>query len=259
MRQAAAVIRRHGAYSGDQSPVVLTPVARETVQTQVYRELRRALMHGRFTPGQVLTIVDLAKSLNTSTMPVRDALSRLISEQALEAMPNRSVRVPLISIERLLDLRRARTLIEGEALALALPRLTPDDLASARLAIRDYDGAIAARGVCDIEEELDANYGFHMSLYLASGSAILMPIIESLWLQSGPIIRAATLAFDPTSKVSGPHYHSEIVEALEARNSPAARHALESDIGRAFDLLISQLSAPNGASPADQQGRQFNG
>jgi len=259
MRQAAAVIRRHGADTGDHSPVVLTPVARETVQTQVYRELRRALMHGRFTPGQVLTIVDLAKSLNTSTMPVRDALSRLISEQALEAMPNRSVRVPLISVERLVDLRRARTLIEGEALALATPRLALADLASARGAVSDYDAAIAARGVCDIEEELDANYGFHMSLYIASGSSILMPIIESLWLQSGPIIRAATLAFDPTSTVSGPHYHSEIVEALEARNSAAARQALERDIGRAFDLLISQLQASEGPVPSAQKGGLSHG
>ena len=221
----------------------LTPVARDTVQTQVYRELRRALMHGRFTPGQVLGIVDLSRSLNTSTMPVRDALSRLISEQALEAMPNRSVRVPLISVERLADLRRARTLIEGEALALALPRLTREDVDAARAAVRDYDAAIAARGTCAIEEELDANYAFHLSLYAASGSAILIPFIESLWLQSGPIIRAATLAFDPTSTVSGPHYHTEIVDALEAGDEAGARAALERDIGRAFDLLIHQLSA----------------
>jgi DNA-binding GntR family transcriptional regulator len=227
----------------DAAPVVLTPVARETVQTQVYRELRKALMHGRFTPGQVLTIVDLSKSLNTSTMPVRDALSRLISEQALEAMANRSVRVPLITTERLMDLRRARTLIEGEALALAAPRLAKADIATARASVEAYDAAIAARGHCAIEEELDANHAFHMSLYAASGSAILLPFIESLWLQSGPIIRAATLAFDPTSKVSGPHYHTEIVDALEARDVPAARRALENDIVRSFDLLLSQLQS----------------
>ena len=40
-------------------------------------------------------------------MPVREALGRLVSEQALEALPNRSVRVPLITRERLDDLARA--------------------------------------------------------------------------------------------------------------------------------------------------------
>jgi DNA-binding GntR family transcriptional regulator len=249
MRQAAQVAwKRPPEAPGSSEPTVLTPVARETVQTQVYRELRKALMHGRFTPGQVLTIVDLSKSLNTSTMPVRDALSRLVSEQALEAMPNRSVRVPLVSVERLIDLRRARTLIEGEALALAAPRLSTDDILTARTAVVAYDAAIAARGHCAIEDELDANYRFHMSLYAASGSAILLPFIESLWLQSGPVIRAATLAFDPTSKVSGPHYHREIVDALEVYDISSARQALERDIGRAFDLLIDQLQSTGGQS-----------
>ena len=144
MRQVADSALDELETIGPDAPTVLTPVARETVQTQVYRELRKALMHGRFTPGQVLTIVELSKSLNTSTMPVRDALSRLISEQALQAMPNRSVRVPLIDAARLMDLRRARTLIEGEALALAAPRLTPNDIAAARATIRDYDAAVAA-------------------------------------------------------------------------------------------------------------------
>lgn len=226
------------------SPLLgLTPVARESMQTQVYRELRRVLMHGRFAPGQVLTIVDLAKSLNVSTMPVRDALSRLVSEQALEALPSRSVRVPLIDIPRLEDLKHARILIEGEALALAVPRVSDATIAEARLTIRAYDAAIAARGHFAIEQELDANHAFHLSLYEASGSAILIPIIESLWLQSGPVIRSAMQAFDPTSKISAPHYHAEIVDALVARDVAAARRALELDISRSFDLLLDRLKA----------------
>ena len=67
----------------------------------------------------MLRIVDLAETLQTSTMPVREALARLVSEQALEALPSRSVRVPLITRERLDDLARARRLVEGELTALA--------------------------------------------------------------------------------------------------------------------------------------------
>ena len=65
-------------------------------------------------PAQMLRIQDLAETLQTSTMPVREALGRLVSEQALEALPNRTVRVPVITRERLDDLARARCLIEGE-------------------------------------------------------------------------------------------------------------------------------------------------
>ena len=80
---------------------------------RVYRELRRALIQGLFDPGQVLTIQQLASTLETSTMPVREALSRLISEQGLEAMPNRSVRVPPVDAARLEDFLQARIVIEG--------------------------------------------------------------------------------------------------------------------------------------------------
>ena len=102
--------------SNDAIAAQLAPVGRETVQDRVYTELRRALIGGLFEPSQVLTIRGLADALVTSTMPVREALGRLITEKALEALPNRSVRVPPITLERMDDLLRARILIEGEAI-----------------------------------------------------------------------------------------------------------------------------------------------
>ena len=100
---------------------MMAPVGRETLHDRVYAELRRSLIHGVLDAGQVLRIVDLAETLQTSTMPVREALARLVSEQALEALPSRSVRVPLITPERLDDLARARRLVEGQLTVLALP------------------------------------------------------------------------------------------------------------------------------------------
>lgn len=219
------------------APGRLTPVVRETVQDRVYQQLRNALIYGLFDPGQVLIIQDLAASLNTSTMPVRDALSRLISEQALEALPNRSVRVPLIDQQRLDDLLRARIVIEGEALERATHRVTDADIAALWPLIGRYDEAMAGRHTYPIEEELELNKSFHFRIYQYSGSDVLFPIIESLWLQSGPYVRAAVLKFDPKSEISALHYHREILTALERRDAAAAKAALAFDISRAFDLL----------------------
>jgi DNA-binding GntR family transcriptional regulator len=226
----------------------LAPILRETVQDRVTKELRRALIFGAFQPGQVLTILDLAARFQTSTMPVRDALSRLISEQALEALPNRSVRVPLITAERLDDLLYARLVNEGAALELAAPRLTKTDIDALRASIRDYDRAISRRGRAGVEGELEANRAFHVRLYQASGSSVLMPIIDSLWLQSGPVVRAAVDAFDPGAELSAPHFHIEILDALERGDVEAAKRALARDIRRAFDLLRTRIGTGNGAS-----------
>jgi DNA-binding GntR family transcriptional regulator len=227
---------------------MLTPVQRETVQDRVYLELRKALIYGLFEPGQVLTIQDLATSLQTSTMPIREALRRLISEQALEAQPNRSVRVPPVDAERLEDLLRARIAIEGAALELAVARLDGRQIEELKSLNRDYDQAMARRGPTPIEPVLELNKAFHFLIYQASGSQVLIPIIESLWLQSGPYVRAAALVFDPKSEISAPHYHAEIVAALKRKDAASARKALAADIGRAFDLL----RAPRG----DGTGRE---
>lgn len=226
--------------------VRLTPVPRVTMQDRVYLELRKALIYGMFEPGQVLTIQELAYSLETSTMPVREALSRLISEQALEAMPNRSIRVPLVDSQRLDDLLRARIVIEGTALELAAPRLDKLQIEALKSLIRDYDRRMAKRKEVIIEFELELNQAFHFQIYQASGSGVLMPIIESLWLQSGPYVRAAALAFDPAGAISSQYYHGEIVAALEAGDIPAARAALATDISRAFDLLRPKLETAEG-------------
>ena len=244
--------RRAGRSRRSAAPL-LTPVPRETVQDRVYLELRRALIYGLFDPGQVLTIQDLASSLQTSTMPIREALRRLISEQALEALPNRSVRIPPVDAMRLEDLLRARIAIEGAALDHAVERLDRRQLGELAALNRDYDLAMARRRpgadqASLVEAVISLNKAFHFLIYQASGSQVLMPIIESLWLQSGPYVRAAALVFDPKSEISAPHYHAQIVTALERKDVAAARLALAADIGRAFDLLRVEIGKHAGSS-----------
>jgi DNA-binding GntR family transcriptional regulator len=239
-------VGRPPAQAGLSLAVNLAPVPRETVQDRVYRELRRALIHGRFNPGEVLTIQGLATTLATSTMPVREALSRLISERALEALPNRSVRVPLVDAVRLEDLLRARIVIEGAALEMAAPRLESGDFARLRSFIAAHD-AERRSDPAAIERQLEANQGFHFLIYAASGSTVFIPIIESLWLQSGPYIRAAAMAFNPRAEISASHYHGEIVAALEKRNVMGARAALARDISRAFALLRAPAEGASAA------------
>jgi DNA-binding GntR family transcriptional regulator len=201
----------------------------------------------------VLTIQELATTLATSTMPVREALSRLISEQGLEAMPNRSLRVPPVDPTRLEDLLQARIVIEGATLAMAATRLSSPDLDELELLVRRHDAQPQAAAAIDLQLEL--NQAFHFRIYQASGSTVMIPIIESLWLQSGPYIRAAAMAFDPNSEISTSHFHAKIVGALRAKDVPAARAALASDIGRAFDLLRDKRRGAGAKSPQAGAGR----
>lgn len=214
----------------------LAPVGRETVQARVHEELRRALIGGRFAPGQGLTIRALADQLATSTMPVRDALGRLVAEQALELSPTRQVRVPAMTLARIEDLLAARSLIEGEAVALAAGRIGAAALAEA--------AALAADGgKGGTDADVARNHAFHFALYAAAGSPILLRLIEGLWLQSGPCTRAAIEVFEQQGGRDAARFHRDIVEALRRGDAVAARAALLADIARPFDYLRARLSA----------------
>jgi DNA-binding GntR family transcriptional regulator len=221
----------------------LSPVGRETLHDRVYAELRRSLIHGMFDAGDLLRIQDLAATLQTSTMPVREALGRLVSEQALEALPSRSVRVPIITRERLDDLARARCLIEGQITVLALVNLTPDDFADLRQLTVECDAAFASDDPDKAHHTSELNHAFHFYIYRAAGSAVLIPIVESLWLQSGPYVRAAAKIHDEQRDVPATHHHWALIEALERGDAAGSVKALTDDITRSFNLVRGRLDA----------------
>lgn len=232
----------------------LSPVVRETLHDRVYAELRRSLIHGMFDAGEMLRIQDLAETLQTSTMPVREALGRLVSEQALEALPNRSVRVPLINRERLDDLARARRLIEGQMVVLALPNLSKEDFDRLRQLTVDYDAAFNGDGAGRARRASELNHDFHFYIYRAAGSAVLIPIVESLWLQSGPYVRVAAQIHDEAHDIPATHYHWALIEALERGDETGSVKALTEDIARSFNLIRGRLDVEDAEERAEAYG-----
>lgn len=218
----------------EQAQFGLGRIERETVQERVYAILRDKLMRGGFAPGQKLKIAELANALGTSAMPVRDALNRLAAERAVESLPNRGVRVPALSKDSLEDLREARFAVEGLAVERAATNMSGETLATLRRLI-DAQSATDEKHVS--EGSAEQNRAFHFAIYRQSKSTVLLPIIESLWLQYGPYLRIASELFDGREG-RGTDFHVAMVDALARGDSRAARLALQSDIGRAFDLVI---------------------
>ncbi|MDB6091811.1 MAG: GntR family transcriptional regulator [Gammaproteobacteria bacterium] len=219
----------------DPSQLGFARIERETVQERVYGVLRDRLMRGGFEPGQKLKIAELASALGTSAMPVREALNRLTAERAIEALPNRSVRVPALSKDCLQDLLETRFAVEGLAVARAASNMSCATLATLRQFI-EAQSATDAEHVSEASAE--QNRAFHFAIYRESGSSVLLPIIESLWLQFGPYMRVASERFDGREG-RGTNFHVEIVDALARGDGKAAREALECDIGRSFELVMT--------------------
>jgi len=218
---------------GRKDSLGVVPVSREPVHQRVYEQLRNLLMSGHFSPGQPLTITELASAFGTSAQPVRDAIRQLVAEKALTASPNRSVVVPVLDRAAMEDLRAARLAIEGLAAELGAARATKADIDELeRLVAHETEADSADR----IEEAVAQNRAFHTKLYGLSGSRVLPPIVDSLWLQIGPYIRRT---LDYIDVQGGPSlHHVEAIEALRGGEPAKVRAAIERDIGRFFEIAF---------------------
>lgn len=210
---------------------LLQPISATSVHDAVYQTLSQRLIYGVYQAGQVLGIQELADDLNTSTMPVREALRRLVAQKALEPMRSRSMRVPLITADRLLDLRRVRLLAEGQAMEWAFPHLSESALASLESLAIDIQRVRA-----DLTASLELNRQFHFLIYRAAHSQVLLAVIENLWLQSGPYLRAVREQCGVERETVDDHHHA-IVASLRNGDLEGAKQALLADISWPFDEL----------------------
>jgi DNA-binding GntR family transcriptional regulator len=209
---------------------------RDTLQQRVYHALARGLMGGMFTPGEAVSLRTLAARLGTSAMPVREAVSRLIAERALEMLPNRSVIVPRMSRERFIELSRIRQKLEGVLAEMACINARKPDIEAL---VRINDGLRQSLNADDPRGAMTGNMVFHFALYEFAGSQVALPLIETLWLQAGPFV--ALSAKLPNIRWTLRH-HLRLLAALRAGDVDAARQAIEDDIEDTLQELLKKAS-----------------
>ena len=213
--------------------------ARGHVHEHVLHYMRRGLMVGSFVPGQVMSLRKLAAGLGTSPMPVREVLSRLVAASALEETAGGSVRVPKLRPEKLSDLFAVREMIEGMAAEVAAKKAGPDLVAEMTEINEQLLIAIEKR---DILNCLSFNQKFHFALYEASRSEILVPLIESLWLQFGPTMYMSLLIPSMPWNASD---HKDILAGLKDGKAAIVKKHIVHDIRTTGKALLS-VAGPDG-------------
>jgi DNA-binding GntR family transcriptional regulator len=216
-----------------------------SLRSQVYDWLRDALTTGRFTPGQKLSFRFIAGTLGVSLTPVREAIRRLVAEGAFEMRPSRSIRVPLMTRDRILELRDIRLAVEGLAAEKAAAVATREQTAQLR---RIANELLAARSRGDTAADRAKIREFHFALYAIAGQPTLLRVIEGLWLQTGPYMNL--LYPDFIASPRGPERRLRIIKALQAHDAVAARRDIEGDISDALSYVASLADEAGMIAPA---------
>lgn len=206
-------------------PQSFLQVSKLNLSGQVYAQLRSALMDGRFIPGERLTIANLAAHFGTSITPVREAIFRLVSDQALEMRAATAIHVPPADGTRLREVQLIRLELEGAAAAAAADRATDDDVRRLESLHRRFMNAAAE----DLAESSILNRDFHFALVRMAGLPLVEKIVENCWVLSGPALRRF-IELSPPARGAGRHPHEDVIDAVKRRDGPAAREAIGRDI-----------------------------
>ena len=219
---------------------LVEPLDRQTLGERAYVQLADLLMSGRLAPGEKLSLRAAADVLGVSIMPVREAVSRLVADRALEVTPNRAVRVPLMTAAQFRDLTKVRIAIEGHAAAEAAAHRNEDDLraiARAEEAMR----AESKKQKPDLPRAVELNKTFHFAVYEASHSPILVEIIRALWLKAGPVINL-DLRANPERLAKGDaiRFHGNVRRAIAAAAQAHAQAGITADSSGAAKVILSR-------------------
>lgn len=229
--------------SDDQTAVIggFGRVDPQSLTERIYAQVRERLMRGELKPLQRLRIRDMARELGTSETPVREAVFQLVRDNALEIKPRHFIRVRQLSLAEYIEIRDIRLKLEPMAAERAIPHIDAaviDELA------KIHEELVAAEASKEFDRAIQANYDFHFGLYRRSHLSGLIRILESLWIQIGPLLNFLYPYGHPT--YSGLHQHIHILNALRRRDAPALAVAVRNDLlegGRKFLEHLEELEA----------------
>ncbi|HXB53167.1 MAG TPA: GntR family transcriptional regulator [Vicinamibacteria bacterium] len=146
-----------------------------TKQELVYQTLRSAIMRCDLRPGQRLVIDELARQLEVSAIPVREALHLLQSEGLVTSVPHVGATVSLISRESIDEVFAVLEGLEIVATRSATLRLTSADAATLEGITVAMDEALQTGRN---EEWADLNSRFHLAISRLSAMPMLQEMTE---------------------------------------------------------------------------------
>lgn len=213
---------------------VIEPTSRVdglVLHQQVYLELRRRFATGSVTPDTTFSTRGLAAELEVSQMPVREAMSRLAAEGAVEIRSKRRLAIPSMTKERFEDLLSCRLLLEPAAAVQAMPHIDAARIKELRTIDARMDRALADG---DVGTYMISNYAFHFTMYEASKRPTITRLIETLWLQFGPFMRVVYGRYGTAGLID---QHQRAMTAIIVRDETALHAAVHADIADGMGLI----------------------
>src|ERR1051326_5042358 len=220
----AATHMPSGAARTTRRPRQDAPV-RSNKHERAYRLIRERIESGLYQPGQRLVIDALARDLDMSQVPIREAIRRLQAEGWVTYRHNSGPEIANIGLDQWQSTMEVLAVLEGYATALSAAHLRKDDLRHLRKHTAAMQRAIER---FDLLQLSDSNRAFHSVIYARCPNPVLVERISETQAQLDAM-RATLFPSMPQRGAESVVEHLHLVDLLEQHASfeNIERHARE--------------------------------
>jgi DNA-binding GntR family transcriptional regulator len=216
-------------------------------------EIRNAILHGEFAPGEQLRSATICARWSVSQTPIREAFQRLAAEGLVVHSSQRGVRVAPVSVQDLDQVYELRLLLEPMALRRSVERADEAWAAQIRRAHEElcgWDGEASS----DLSGYERPHRRFHATMVSLCDSDWLLRVVHMLAQQSS---RYWPVAWQARGGPPDPHDHDALLDACLRRDTDEVVRLSTLHLRVAVEAAMSRLAAPPTPRPpaADVTGR----
>lgn len=203
------------------SEVQLPSLSRELLSDKAYAAIRASIVDGSFAPGEQIVESQVARQMQISQAPVRDALRKLSHEGLVTVVPRRGTFVTEISNEEAADARVVRQALESLAARLIAGHLDSDFAKRLRGIVNEMRKAARKHDIAAFRIH-DAD--FHRTIIEASGN-VMLPKVWFLLEQSMYSLQVVSSPRNTDEYEAIAEVHESLIEVLEAGDPDVAAQA----------------------------------
>lgn len=210
------------------------------LQEQTYQVLKTAILSGELAPGQRLVETQLAKKLQVSRTPIREAIGLLQHDNLATIDSNNVVRVATISIEDAVQLYDCRIALEQLSVMAACQNATDSQLKELLLMVEQAEKLVNSKpSPLTSFRLLDLDYRFHRLLVQSSGNSWLVDLLDQVF-DKMQLLRIQTTK-NNLNVLEIRTEHRRIYEPVQQRNPEAAVQAIKEHLIASKERVIREV------------------
>lgn len=197
----------------------------------VYEYVREKIVSKALFPGNRIVEEELAEELHTSRTTVRNGIAVLNYNGLVDVIPNYGTFVTKPTLSDMEQAYAARTVLEIEAIRLAVPRITDAALARMEKNLEEQRKLVLNYSMA---RYVDLNSSFHQEIVRAADNVYMEKYLRELYNKTAVFLTFYDTSLTNESSLSS---HEQIFQALRDRDEAAAVEALRQDMIFATDCI----------------------